>query len=512
MKLIDLCKPFCIEMLINGSWSKEIPDDVKISIAGDGAASVTAMETGLTKIRFSYTVDSKMQDAYVYGDHWERGYGDIIWSKETRVLPWYCLYTDQETTCGYGVKVQPNALCYWKNEKELLTLTLDIRNGTQPLYLNGRELIMAQLVAASYCGDFHEAAHDFCKKMCDAPRLPKNPVYGGNDWYCNYGHNSYEMIMLHARRIAECAPDTENRPYMVIDDGWQLCVNQSHGAYEYYYNGGPWEANSRFGDMAKMAADITALGLHPGIWMRPLLTLESVQPEWVLKRDGLRQFLDPSRTEVLDIIRRDVSKIAGWGYKLIKHDFSTYDILGQWGYSMGEEPLNGEVVFADKTRTTAQIIKDMYQVIREAAGDDVVIIGCNTLSHLSAGVFELQRTGDDTSGVEWERTKRMGINTLALRMMQHNAFYAVDADCIGITGEIPWSTNKKWLDVLAKSGTPLFVSIGENAYTDEVKADIKAAFEKAAGVHKVSVPVDIIDNLTPAKWLSDFGIDEYDWE
>ena len=32
MKLIDLCKPFCIEILINGSWSKEIPDDVKISI------------------------------------------------------------------------------------------------------------------------------------------------------------------------------------------------------------------------------------------------------------------------------------------------------------------------------------------------------------------------------------------------------------------------------------------------------------------------------------------------
>lgn len=106
----------------------------------------------------------------------------------------------------------------------------------------------------------------------------------------------------------------------------------------------------------------------------------------------------------------------------------------------------------------------------------------------------------------------MGINTLALRMMQHNAFYAVDADCIGITGEIPWATNKKWLDVLAKSGTPLFVSIGENAYSDEVKADIKAAFEKAAGVHKVSVPLDITDNLTPAKWVSDFGADEYDWE
>ena len=29
MKLIDLRNPLCIEILINGSWSKEIPDDVR---------------------------------------------------------------------------------------------------------------------------------------------------------------------------------------------------------------------------------------------------------------------------------------------------------------------------------------------------------------------------------------------------------------------------------------------------------------------------------------------------
>ena len=97
-------------------------------------------------------------------------------------------------------------------------------------------------------------------------------------------------------------------------------------------------------------------------------------------------------------------------------------------------------------------------------------------------------------------------------MMQHETFYKVDADCVGITKAIPWEINRKWLDVLAKSGTPLFVSIGEDAYTDAVKADIKAAFEKAAEPHKVSRPVDCLDNLTPRKWESDFGVDEYDWE
>ena len=37
------------------------------------------------------------------------------------------------------------------------------------------------------------------------------------------------------------------------------------------------------------------------------------------------------------------------------------------------------------------------------------------------------RTGDDTSGRIWERTRRMGVNTLAFRLPQHNAFYHIDA-------------------------------------------------------------------------------------
>jgi len=132
--------------------------------------------------------------------------------------------------------------------------------------------------------------------------------------------------------------------------------------------------------------------------------------------------------------------------------------------------------------------------------------------HLSAGYFEIQRTGDDTSGREWERTKKMGVNTLALRMMQRDAFYMVDADCICITNEVPWEKNRQWLDVLAKSGTPLFVPIAEDAYTEEVKKALTEAFEKAAAEHSPSIPEDIIENHTPKRWISDFGVDEYNWD
>ena len=106
----------------------------------------------------------------------------------------------------------------------------------------------------------------------------------------------------------------------------------------------------------------------------------------------------------------------------------------------------------------------MYETILENAGD-MVIMGCNTLSHLCAGLVHINRTGDDTSGREWERTRRLGVNTMAFRLCQNNRFYVADADCAGITPAVPWSYNKQWVRLLGESGTPLFVSSSRATWT-----------------------------------------------
>lgn len=66
--------------------------------------------------------------------------------------------------------------------------------------------------------------------------------------------------------------------------------------------------------------------------------------------------------------------------------------------------------------------------------------------------------------------------------------------------------------MLSKSGTALFVSIAEDAYTDEVKKDVSAAFERAAVNMEASRAADWMENPLPAKWVSAFGEDEYCWE
>ncbi len=446
---------------------KYCADEACVVIGRDGEVCVTAEKTAVYSI--VCTADNTFfTDALVLGDAWERAYGDLRWEKPRadKVYPWYFVAYGKDKTCCFGVETLPDALCSWQCDEHNIILNVDIRNGTEPITLCGRRLKACRIITAEYpCGPF-EALCDFCRRMCPNPRIVERPVFGGNDWYCCYGDNSYEKIMLHTKRIAECAQGLAYKPYMVIDDGWEICHHEKGNGYE-NYNGGPWRyANSNFRDMKKTAGDIQKNGAVPGIWFRPLLTAEKFPDRYYLKNDGIKYVLDPSVPEVLRHISEDINCIKDWGYKLIKHDFSTFDIFGKWGFEL-ESTQN--ISFFDKTRTTAEIIKSFYKAIRTAAGDDVLLIGCNTMSHLSAGIFDIQRTGDDTSGNDWERTKKYGINTLAFRLPQHKIFYLADADCVGITNNIPWQKNRQWLDVLAKSGTPLFVSIAEDAYNEEIK-------------------------------------------
>jgi alpha-galactosidase len=193
--------------------------------------------------------------------------------------------------------------------------------------------------------------------------------------------------------------------------------------------------------------------------------------------------------------------ITDWGYEMIKHDFSTFDILGRWGFQTTDFLAEDGWHFYDRTKTSAEIVVNLYRVILESA-NGAKILGCNCIGHLCAGLVHANRTGDDTSGFEWERTRKMGINTLAFRLPQQKAFFGADADCVGIKGMFPWDSNRQWLDLLARSGTPLFVSCDPTVVTEEQKADLKAAYRlwnacMDAGENYALRPVDWMESASP---------------
>ena len=441
---------------------------------------------------------------YVLGDAWERSYGELEFKKLCdieRYIPWYFIATDKKRSFCFGVKTGANAFVSFKYTAKGIKALVDCRNGGCGVELNCRRLHLATFVYKEYEEfDMYENLHDFCKTLCDKPLLPKEKVHGGNNWYYAYGKSSFEEIVSDAKVQSALAEGMENRPFEVVDDCWQ--INSCEG---------PWVANEKFGDMKRLADEIKKCGARPGIWVRFLHNRdEAITEEMRINRAGKKRYLDPTHPFVKEYIKNDIEKIKGWGYELIKHDFTTVDLFGNWGGDLNEAITKiDDWHFYDKAKTNAEIVLDLYKLIKDAAGD-MYIIGCNTVSHLCAGLVHLNRTGNDTSGREWDATKKNGVNTLAFRLAQNEAFYMCDADCVGILGEyIPWEKNKQWLHLLLYSNTPLFVSCNNNL-TDEQRKDISNAYKANQKNHKMK-PVDIFENPTPSKWEINGETIEYEW-
>lgn len=467
---------------------------------------LSAPEAPIARLQVRWHGDMRAT-RFVLGDAWERGYGDLEWRGlvPDRAMPWYFAAGDGRVTHAYGVRTSPKAFCFWRIDDQGISLVADVRSGGAPLVLGARTLDVCDVVCRE--GRDGESAfaalHAFCKDMCVAPRRSRQPVYGSNDWYWAYGNNTAESVHADAVRLVGLAPSGANRPFAVIDDGWQPERTDTGQI-------GQWDrGNAKFGDMARVAAGIRAAGAQPGIWIRPLLAAQNTPDALRLVRD--RRFLDPTVADAARKIVDDIERLRGWGFDLVKHDYTTFDLLGRWGFQMGTALTNDGWTFASgPSRTTAEVMVDLYRHLRAAAGESVVI-GCNTVSHFSAGVFDVCRIGDDTSGREWSRTRKMGVNTLAFRAVQHGAFYVADADCVGVTNAIPWRFNRQWLDLVARSGTALFVSLAPDAVGSEQARDLRAALALAAAGQPLGEPVDWQRTIWPVEWRLNGHDTKYDW-
>ena len=479
---------------------------------GELPISLTAPSDAVMKIglRWKGSVPASWK---FLGDHWERSYGDLEWRGIVphRLMPWYFMASDGHVTQGCGVKTGCASIACWQVDSAGITLWLDVANGGAGVELGQRKLEAATVVTHSSApGQSPLAAtRALCHRMCEKPRLPSAPVYGGNNWYYTYGNNlSAEALLRDSDLIAELAPSGPNRPFMVLDMGWEPA---REGA-------GPTErGGAGFPDMPGMVAEMKKRGVRPGVWIRPLLSVADLSKSWLLTgkqaAGGIQPpfvVLDPSVPDALAYVEQRVRGLRDWGFDLIKHDYSTFDITGRWGFQMGPELTDGGWHFSDRSKTTAEIVREFYQAIRRGAGN-AQLIGCNTIGHLGAGLFEMQRIGDDTSGREWPRTRKMGVNTLAFRLAQHNTFFAADADCVPLTKEIPWELTRQWLDLVTRSGTPLFVSADRAVVGKRERDALKAAFALAARPQPGGEPLDWMRTTVPEHWRIDGKPVDYDW-
>ena len=452
----------------------------------------------LSRIRLRWQLPVST-DILVLNDAWERSYGDLAWRSivPERVLPWYFATHSAGLTHAYGVTTDARAFCFWQIDPNGITLWLDTSNGGSGVILGDLELFAATIVSRS-CQPGESPTHSIaqlCRLMCPTPRLPHTPIYGINDWYATYGASTAQSILRDTDLLATLAPTSGPRPFSVIDGGWA----GSGGVSDIYV------PNPKFPDMADLAAQIRQRNVRPGLWLRPTLAPKSASPSLLLpdarfagSSDSAPAY-DPTIPEALHAMLDKLTQPLAWGYEFLKHDFSTWDIFGLWGFQMGSSITRPGWRFHDPSRTNAEILRDYYLALRRAVGD-TLLLGCNTVGHLSAGIFEASRIGDDTSGLRWERTRRMGVNTLAHRLPQNGTFFATDPDCIGITPAIPWPLNRAFLDAVARSGAVLFCSLDPGATGPEQQSALREAFAIAAAGNSSGTPLDALTSTTPAHW------------
>jgi len=450
---------------------------------------------------------------------------------EGHTVPWYVLLNDGNRTYGFGVKVQPRAMCAWRVEPGRVTLLMDLRAGGRPLELGGRVLEACEVVRCdSKPGESaYETGRRLCSMMCPKPRLPKGPMIGFNDWYAAYGRNTATNFLADAEFVvslcrgapqtplsavalakADQTPQTSQtptefiQPYVVMDDGWQRFsppeIERLTGRFDSGY--GPWEESSRtFGmDMKTFCGKIAALGARPGLWYRPLCM------------EG--KMCDPSDPSVVSRVMADIRRFREWGFKFVKVDYLTFDWCGHFkGFDERGRLIRDDRVWRDSSRTTAETVVALYRAIREAAGDDMEILGCNAVNHLCAGLFEASRTGPDTSGRDWEQTKRNGVGAVAFKGIENGTFFAADPDCAGLAeeGAIPWEKNRQWIDILSRSGMPFFISWRRGLADAAVRETLSAAFRRAASPGQAAEPLDWFDTMAPCRWKTSDGVVEYSW-
>ena len=69
----------------------------------------------------------------------------------------------------------------------------------------------------------------------------------------------------------------------------------------------------------------------------------------------------------------------------------------------------------------------------------------------------------------------------------------------------------KWLDLVAHSGTALFVSPDPKAVNAESRDAIRRAFAAASKPQVSAEPVDWMETTTPARWRIGAKSREFDW-
>lgn len=263
------------------------------------------------------------------------------------------------------------------------------------------------------------------------------PPVGWCSWYYYYQNISESKIASNIEVIDRIKESTPIK-LIQIDDGFEQQV-------------GDWlEFNEKFPNgFTNLVEKIKKKGCIAGVWLAPFIVhprsrLAKEHQEWLLRRrDGkctragfvwnsLGYALDLTVPAALEYVRLVIkTAVEEWGFQYLKLDFLYAAAL--------------DCEYADNTKTRAQVLRAGMLAVREAAGDDVTLLGCGAPLGSMLGIVDIMRIGADVGG-HWKpdffnlgflfnREPHMpsaenSIHNIITRAWSHNKWWVNDPDCL----------------------------------------------------------------------------------
>jgi alpha-galactosidase len=291
---------------------------------------------------------------------------------------------------------------------------------------------------------------------------------GWCSWYHAFESVSEKWMM---DNISWASSNWERIPLEVIqlDDGFEKQVGDWTEWKDTFPNG-----------IKPICTEIRAAGFRPGIWIAPFVAkrgseIARKKPEWILRNRCSFPvnpgFLWNSFPYVLDITRPAV----------IEH---LRDLIRYYVEELGFEYLKLDFLYAgalpgirfDPSLTRAQGLYQAFMVIKDAAGEEVELLGCGCPIGSGIGVFDSMRIGPDVAphwkpyykGIERLLEKEQGfpstrnaILTTVNRYPMHGRWWVNDPDCLIVRStdnDLTEAEVKTLASVIAMSGGALFLS------------------------------------------------------
>lgn len=462
------------------------------------AVAVTADKTPVIALRISWKYTITDNKVLFMGGNWRELNGGAQWRSmdPLRKFPWYFLARTSVETCAFAAMTQCAAFVEWSVNPGGVEALLDLRNGTRGVVLGGRRLDAAVLIERRYDLLPLAAYRALCAEISPHQILPPLPVYGAA---YNISNNPDELIQA-SELLMQLSEGLTNRPFLVIGCGWER--EQHHQLQPC----GPWDRGNRnFPDMTQIVSEIRARGLRPGLSLRLLCNVSPELPlEWRQQRDP--QLLDPSIPEVLEFIKKDISRISEWGFELIRYIYSTSDCLGpDWHPGVFTGP---EWSFADTSKTTAEVIVGFYRAVRMAMGD-LLLWGDDIIPHLAAGFMHIGRIC--RSAPDWQRRQHNRVNALAFRLGQNGTYFKLDTGAVTISKAQPWGRVREWARLAAVSGSTFMITPEVGSLTPTAKRELKKCFETASLSDAELIPTDWLNGTCPSQWKINGTMHRKEW-